>query len=174
MPQESIKIPRKVVDADLYINEIRELVAEGHKVSMLITGNSMNPFLVHARDTIFIEKPVMPLKKGDMVFYQRKSGQFVMHRICRVCTNDAGRTVYYMVGDAQQEIEGPVESYMIFGHITSVCRKGKRMSKGNLWWEFFEHIWIHMIPFRKLLIRIYGNIYRLKEIRLGTHKAKIP
>lgn len=163
MSEENTKMPRRVVDADLYINTLRELVREGHRVSMLITGSSMNPFLIHARDTIFIEKPVMPFKKGDMVFYQRESGQFVMHRIFRVCTNEEGQNVYYMVGDAQQEIEGPVEEHMIFGQITSVCRKGKRISKGNIWWEFFEHIWIRMIPLRPLMMRIYGAVCRLKR-----------
>lgn len=155
MAQEDI--PKRIVDTALYMNTIKEIVGEGRAVPLLITGNSMCPFLVHERDTILIEKPKMPLKKGDMVFFQRRNGQFVMHRICKVRRAASGRLVYYMVGDAQQEIEGPVEASMIFGHIIKVCRKGKWIGKGDFWWEFFEHIWIRMIPFRRLAMRIYGG-----------------
>lgn len=74
----------KRVNTREYVSVLKELTEEGKEVSMLISGNSMSPFLVNARDTIWFKKPDRKLKKGDMVFYQRKSGQFVMHRICRV------------------------------------------------------------------------------------------
>lgn len=161
--EEETDTRKKIVDTEMYINIIREIVGEGHKVSLLITGNSMNPFLVDGRDTILVETPRMPLKKGDMAFYQRKNGRFVMHRICRVRKTDTGQMLYYMVGDAQQEIEGPIEEYMIFGHITMVCRKGRWIGKGNFWWEFFEHIWIRIIPLRVQAMHIYGWFARRRS-----------
>lgn len=149
-------VPKKIVDAQVYIGTLRSILGEGHEVPLLITGNSMNPFLIHERDTILIRSPHPPLKIGDMVFYQRKNGQYVMHRICRVSRDDDGKRLYYMIGDAQREVEGPIEEHMIFGHIIRVCRKGRWIGKGDFWWEFFEHIWIHMIPLRRPLMRIYG------------------
>lgn len=160
MAGEESGIPVRVVETESYINTIREMINEGHEVPLLITGNSMQPFLVHRRDTLLIKKPQMPLQKGDMVFYQRKNGQFVMHRIYRVRQTDCGEWMYYMVGDAQREIEGPIEEAMIFGHISRVRRKGRWIGKGDFWWEFFEHVWIRMIPFRRLIISIYGRMRR--------------
>ena len=141
----------RVIDTGAYISVLKELVEEGHEVSLLVSGNSMSPFLVNQRDYIYFKRPDRELRKGDMVFYQRNTGQYVMHRICRVENNQ-----YYMVGDAQQEIEGPLERGQIFALITKAKRKGKIIQKGNFWWEFFEHIWIRVIHHRRILVKTYG------------------
>ena len=143
----------KVVDTREYVSVLKELVEEGKEVSMLIAGSSMSPFLGHERDYIFFKKPEAPIKRGDMVFYQRRNGQYIMHRVWKV--NEKG---YYIVGDAQTEIEGPVEKSQIFAVVTRVKRKEKWIGPGNFWWEFFEHIWIRLVPFRRSIIRIYGKV----------------
>lgn len=145
----------KVVDTREYVSVLRELTEEGKEVSLLISGNSMSPFLIHQRDYIYFKKPDRELKKGDMVFYQRDSGQFVMHRIWKVRPDG-----YYIVGDAQTVIEGPVRRDQIFALITKVQRKGKWLEPGDFWWEFFEHIWIHMIPIRRKIMKIYAKVIR--------------
>ena len=143
----------KVVDTREYVSMLKGLTEEGKEVSMLISGSSMNPFLVHRRDMICFKKPDRELRKGDMVFYQRENGQFVMHRIWKVKPEG-----YYTIGDAQQEIEGPVAREQIFALITMVQRKGKQVKPGDFWWEFFEHVWIHMIPARRMIMRAYGRL----------------
>ncbi len=143
----------KEVDTREYVSMLRDLVEDGHEVSLLIAGGSMSPFLVHHRDTIFFKKPDRPLRRGDMVFYQRLSGQFVMHRIYKV-KHDA----YYMVGDAQRRIEGPLQRQQIFALVTRVCRKGKTLVPGDFWWEFFEHVWIRIVPFRDWIGRVYAKL----------------
>lgn len=145
----------KVVDTREYVSVLRELTEEGKEVSLLISGSSMSPFLIHQRDYIYFKKPDRELKKGDMVFYQRDSGQFVMHRIWKVRPDG-----YYIVGDAQTVIEGPVRRDQIFALITKVQRKGKWLEPGDFWWEFFEHIWIHMIPIRRKIMKIYAKVIR--------------
>ena len=134
---------------------LKELTEEGREVSMLIAGSSMSPFLIHERDMIYFKKPDRELKKGDMVFFQRRSGQFIMHRIWKVRPEG-----YYIVGDAQTQIEGPVERDQIFALITKVRRKGKWLEPGDFWWEFFEHVWLHMIPFRHVLMRWYAEVIK--------------
>lgn len=134
----------RTVDTREYISALRELTEQGKEVSLLISGNSMSPFMVHQRDTICFKKPDRELKKGDMVFYQRANGQFIMHRIWKVKEDG-----FYIVGDAQQEIEGPVKREQIFAVVTKVKRKGKWIEPGNFWWEFFEHVWINIVPFRR-------------------------
>ena len=134
-----------------YISVLRELVKEGKEVNLTIAGNSMAPFLIHGRDTICFRKPLKDLKTGDMVFYQRNNGQFVMHRICKV-----DKRGYFIVGDAQVDVEGPVSAGQIFAVVTKVKRKGKWIGPGDFWWEFYEHIWIRLVPFRRGIIKIYG------------------
>lgn len=148
----------RYVDTKEYVSVLRELVEDEREVSLLVSGSSMSPFLAHQRDYIYFKKPDRELRKGDMVFYQRRTGQYVMHRIWKV-KNDK----YYMVGDAQQEIEGPLERDQIFAVITKVQRKGKWIEPGNFWWEFFEKVWINIVPVRRVLVKMYGIVYKLKN-----------
>ncbi|MBR5475043.1 MAG: S24/S26 family peptidase [Lachnospiraceae bacterium] len=139
----------KKIDTRTYVSMLRELVEEGREVSMVITGSSMSPFLIHERDTIFFQKPDRKLKRGDMVFYQRVNGQFVMHRIYRVRPDG-----YDIVGDAQQEIERGILREQIFALVTKVERKGKMLKPGDFLWEFFAGIWLFVLPIRHVLMRI--------------------
>ena len=148
----------KKVDTKEYVSMLRELTESGKEVSMLIAGSSMSPFLIHERDSICFKKPDRTLRRGDMVFYQRPGGQYVMHRIYKVSAEG-----YYIVGDAQQDIEGPVKREQIFALITKVRRKGKWSAPGDFWWEFFEHVWIRMVPVRRLIIGSYTKLKRIKE-----------
>lgn len=158
-----MKIQMKTVDTNQYVSLLRKLTEQGKEVSLLISGNSMSPFLVHQRDYIYFKTPDRKLKKGDMVFYQRKNGQYVMHRIYKVKPDG-----YYMVGDAQMEIEGPIKETQIFAIIAKVMRKGKWIGPGDFWWEFFEHVWICVVPARGMIRKIYG---KLSEKRVKGLKA---
>ena len=141
----------RVVDTNEYVTVLRELAGEGREVSMLVVGSSMSPFLCHKRDYIYFTKPDRELRRGDMVFYQRDTGQYVMHRIYKRKKDD-----YYMVGDAQTQIEGPLRRDQIFARIIKVKRKGRIIEPGNFWWEFFEHVWIRIIPLRKVTEKLYS------------------
>ena len=138
------------VDAQEYMAVLRELIEEGHQVSLLISGSSMSPFLIHHRDTVYFKKPDRELKVGDMVFYRRGNGKYIMHRIRRIRPEG-----FYMIGDAQWEIEGPLQREQVFGLITAVERKGKLIQPGDFWWEFFAKVWLRIIPLRRLIQRIY-------------------
>ena len=152
------RIPRRVVDTREYVDVLRGLTDEGKEVSMLVAGSSMNPFLSHYRDTIFFRKPDRPLRRGDMVFYQRENGQYVMHRVFHVKKDGL-----YIVGDAQSEIEGPVRPEQVFAIITCVVRKGKRIGPGDFWWEFFEHVWLWFVPVRRLIMTLYALPGRIRN-----------
>jgi len=148
------------VDTREYVSVLRELTEQGKEVSLLVSGESMSPFLRTERDYIYFKKPDRELRRGDMVFYQRINGQFIMHRIWKRKGNE-----FYIVGDAQTEIEGPVMQEQIFAYITKVKRKGKWIGPGDFWWEFFEHVWIRIVPIRRILRKIYGySIGRRKDV----------
>lgn len=138
-----------------YIDILRTVIDEGKEVNMRVLGSSMAPFVVHERDTIYFKRPERKLKKGDIAFFQRNNGQYVVHRIYKVKGDE-----YYFVGDNQTLIEGPIEKGQIFATVTRVIRKGKEIRPGDLWWLFFEKIWINMIPLRRITIKAYGLIRR--------------
>ena len=134
-----------------YITILKSLVDEGREVNMHVLGSSMAPFVVHERDVIYFKKPEKKLCKGDIAFFQRKNGQYVVHRIYKTEGNQ-----YYFVGDNQTDIEGPIDEGQIFATVTRVKRKGKMIGPGDFWWEFFARVWIRIIPVRAFLVRLYG------------------
>lgn len=147
----------KILDTQEYVGTLHRLVEAGQEVSLKISGNSMSPFLVHGRDTIYFKKPDRDLRRGDMVFFQRQNGQYVMHRIWKIKTDG-----YYIVGDAQTEIEGPIKKEQIFAVVTKVQRKGKWILKKNFCWMFFSKIWIRIVSVRPIIIKVYTKLKILK------------
>ena len=56
-----------------------------------------------------------------------------MHRIHHI--NKEGKL--FIIGDAQVDMEGPIDKEQVFAIITKVKRKGKWITPGDFWWEFF-------------------------------------
>lgn len=139
------------VDTNEYISMLRELLDAGQTVQLPVSGNSMLPFLIHNRDSVTLTRPETPLKAGDIVLYQRPTGEYILHRICRI--TDQG---FYALGDAQMLIEGPLDPDCVFGRVTAAVRKGKTLTPGTPLWDFFARVWIRMIPCRHVLMRLYG------------------
>ena len=143
---------RKVAPEEL-IPELLPLLDQAESVPLTISGNSMTPFLAHGRDTVFLSKVTRPLKKGDMIFYRRQNGQYVLHRICRVHPDS-----FDLVGDAQTYIETGIRPEQVLAVVNTVRRKGRLLEKGHFWWDFFVMLWLRIIPLRPLVCRIYGRL----------------
>lgn len=141
------------IRSQAYMDTIRDLVRSGEQVSLIVSGHSMSPFLADRRDSILIESPQRKLRTGDMVFFQRRDGTYIMHRICR--QTEAG---FMIVGDKQTVIEGPIAREQIFAIVTKVRRKGTWIDSGSAVWWFFARVWIHLIPYRRFLLRTYTRI----------------
>ena len=144
------------IDTKIYLSFLKEMIEQNMDVSIVISGNSMSPFLVNQRDVIYLSKINRKLKKGDLVLYQRLSGQYVVHRIGKV-----KKSGYYLAGDNQIAIEGPILDKQIFGLVTKVKRKGKWIEAGHFWWEFFEHVWIWVLPWRMIILKIYKKVCKI-------------
>ena len=145
---------RKVAPEEL-IPELLTLLDQAESVPLTITGSSMTPFLVHGRDTVFLSKVTRPLKKGDMILYQRRNGRYILHRICRVHPD-----CYDLVGDAQTEIESGIRPEQVLAIVNTVRHKGKILSHGSFWWNFFEGFWLRVIPLRPVIRRVYSLFFR--------------
>ena len=121
----------------------------------------MMPFLIDRRDQVLIKRIERPLKKGDIAFFQRENGQYIMHRIHFMRKDGrTGENQFYFIGDGQKNIEGPIKETRIFGVITGVLRKVKYLDEHTFTWGFFENIWRYVIPFRPLIIKIYSLFKR--------------
>lgn len=148
----------KILDTQEYVSVLKDLVEEGKEVGLLISGNSMAPFLKHQRDYIYFKLPDRELEKGDMVFYRRENGQYIMHRIVEVAKEG-----YYLLGDNQVIVEGPLKREQIFAIVTKVKRKDKVLGPESILWKFYAKVWPLTTPVRRLLGRIHRKIVRVVE-----------
>lgn len=145
----------KVVAPEVLMEDLLKTMEETQTVPLVISGSSMTPFLVHGRDTVYLSKIQRPLKKGDMILYRRESGAYILHRIC-----DLDGETYTLVGDAQTQREPGIRREQVLALVTAVRRKGRLLQPGSFWWEFFEKIWLRLIPLRPVIVRIYAAVRR--------------
>lgn len=148
----------KVLPASVLMPEYEALLKEGAELPLVISGGSMLPFLAPGRDSVMLKEPDRPLKRGDIVFYRRRNGAYILHRLLRVRGDSC-----WMVGDAQTIIEGPLDRSCIFAYVTRVQRKGRVEKPGTFWWYFFEHTWLAMLPMRHVIMRAYGRLLHRKK-----------
>ncbi len=99
---------------------IREVVSSGGDVAIIASGTSMEPFIRDKKDKITLRKPQGSLKKGDVPFYKRKNGQFVLHRI--IGRDENG---YILRGDNQWVKEYGVKDGDVLAVLVSVEKNGK-------------------------------------------------
>ncbi len=149
---------RRIVDIHTYLPVLIDIIKSGKDVSVTVTGSSMAPFLAHLRDSIIVSPPLRQFHRGDMVFFQRQDGSYVMHRIHHL---KEGKL--YLVGDNQTEIEGPIDPEQVFGIVRKVIRNGKLLQKGDFWWDFFEKAWIRIVPLRPAAVKAVSIVYKLRN-----------
>ena len=146
----------KVLSPEELSPPLLSLLDETDCVPLVISGSSMTPFLVHGRDTVYLSKVWRSLRKGDMILYRRDSGSYILHRIYRVVEN-----CYTLVGDAQTELEYGIRQDQVLALVCAVRRKGKLLKPGSFWWDFFQHVWIRMVPLRPGIRALYAAVTRL-------------
>ena len=141
----------KNVETREYLSVMEELIHQNEMVTIPVSGFSMNPFLADKRDAVMVKKPDRDLRRGDIVLYKRRNGQYILHRIWKV-----KRDGYYIAGDDQTMIEGPVLRDQIIGRVEKIRRKGRWIDEKDLLWKFFETVWIRILPLRPVIRKVYS------------------
>ena len=137
--------------------DIERLLAQGQSIQIQPQGYSMYPMFVPGRDAAVIE-PVEAarLKRGDVVLYRREGGILVLHRIWRIHADG-----FYMVGDNQSEVEGPLRASRIKGILTGFVRKGKYIPVGNPLYCLASRLWLFLRPVRPALSKVAAAVKAL-------------
>jgi signal peptidase len=137
---------------------IEELLSMGKEVRMTVTGSSMYPFLRDGKDSVILSPPVSQyLQRGDIVLFVRANGQYVLHRIFKM----RGRT-FFMLGDAQTQVEGPLDAQSVVAVVGSVYRGAREIKADGFSWRTLSLIWMMFRPVRPLLIRLGNRICRYR------------
>ena len=112
-------------------------------------GNSMYPLIRQGKDVLIIKKCNTRLKKMDVPLYKRESGQYVLHRIVKVNSND-----YVIRGDNTYSNETGIRDDQILGVLSGVIREGKEISVNSFSYKLYSYFWYYTYYLRKLIIKI--------------------
>ena len=138
--------------------DIEKLLADGNIIKIKPQGYSMYPLFIPGRDEACIEHVAFSsLKRDDVVLYRRDESILVLHRIWKI-TGDS----FYMVGDNQTEIEGPLRADQVRGKLIGVIRNGHFIDVHNPLYRILSGLWLWLRPLRPIAWKITALFRRLK------------
>lgn len=138
---------------------IKELLDQGKNVRITVTGTSMYPFLRENIDSVELSATCFKdIQRGDIVIILRDSNEYVMHRVIKKLKNS-----FYIMGDAQQWIEGPLRQDYLIGKITTVWRGDKKIYCKSMLWRLFSLLWLKLLPIRHHIFQIHALIHKISS-----------
>ena len=124
-------------------------------VKITLAGNSMHPLIRIHRDVVTIVPLYRSPKVGDVVLFARDDGNYVVHRLYKI----KGETVQTL-GDGCIVPDASMPITAICGLVTSVKRGRWVIRLDTAVARFFGRIWIGLLPFHQLIVRIKKRLRR--------------
>lgn len=141
------------------IDVIEEILSGGGEFRMYPKGVSMLPFIVQGRDSVVLVRNFEEgAKKHDIAFYRRANGQFVLHRVMKVCKDGT----FIMCGDNQTALEKGIKKEQIIGYVERLYKGDKEYSFTSFKYKVYKFFWCFM-PLRYMVLfakRIPGAVAR--------------
>ena len=136
------------------------VLKEKGEASSLTRGCSMRPMLREHKDVVTMAKISRKLKKGDVVVYPSKNGEFVLHRIVAIKKGE-----YIIRGDNNYFTEYGIIDNDIVGILKCFYRDGKYVDcetnkKYKLYTFYICHSYFLRYPWKKIVRPLLGKIKR--------------
>lgn len=144
------------IDDGVILSEAVRLVNEGVEVTFPVNGRSMRPFIEGGRDSVVLVKPG-EVKRLDVVLARTDTGRFVVHRIVSL----DGECVTLM-GDGNLCGRETCDMCGVLARVTHVVRPGgKRIPIGTAQMRMAAKLWVTLLPFRRILLKLYRVCHRI-------------
>ena len=141
------------------IDVIEEVLSGGGEFRMYPKGTSMLPLIRQGIDSVVLmRRSDGRVKKGDIAFYRRESGAFVLHRVMRV----QGDGTLVMCGDNQTVYEKNVKPSQIIGYVGRIHRGEDLLAIDSFKYRFYVTVWCFM-PLRRTISfvrRVFSGVKR--------------
>lgn len=145
---------KKSIPNEILLPEVARLIAEGHKATIVVRGNSMNPFLVDRRDRITLGTFTSDdLQPGASVLARDTTGRIVFHRIIR----RNGETLI-LQGDGNLAQTEETSINQVMGLMTVALRKEKEYPADGKVWKRYSYWWLKLTPVRRWLLAIFRRL----------------
>ena len=137
--------------------KIMAILDEGLPCRLVVTGNSMLPFLRHRRDTVILAPVSSPIRRGDILFYLRRGGAPILHRVCAVRPDG----VLLMCGDAQVGLE-PISPDRVLARADHIDRNGTVTDCSAPLPRLKARLWIALRPVRPYILAVLRRLGKLQ------------
>ena len=136
---------------------MKEVIESGGEFTFYPHGTSMMPLVREGVDQVVLIK-ADTVKKGDVVFYQRDNGQFVLHRVVKVKNGK-----YVMCGDNQWVLEQGITDKHVLAKMKAVLRDGTVIDEANK--KYVRYI--KSLSRRRFKMRVRNFLGRAKKKIFG-------
>ena len=146
----------------IYISEydslIREVLASGGEFRLYPRGTSMLPLLRQGVDSVGLRSLDRAPRKFDILFYQRRDGSYVLHRVKTVTPEG-----FVLWGDHQYVLEYGVTEDQIIGYAARIFRGETELDCRSLGYRAYLWIW-QFKAIRRVLLPIAYRFRKEKNI----------
>ncbi len=149
---------RDRVDINELYPLIKEVIESGGEFKFYPRGISMEPLLHQGDDAVALGAKV-DISVGDVVFYIRDDGTFVLHRIV-----GEHRGTYTMCGDNQRALEHGIKPSQIFAKMVGFYKKEEYHSVDEPKYIEYAKDRVKRFPFYRRNPVIYGFLKQTKSI----------
>lgn len=161
-----MEINKRSITNAILMPEIRQLIAEGHTVTLPLKGNSMRPYLVHMRDKALLGSPDN-LKIGDVILAEVATKRYVLHRLIDIKeSKDNGMQTLILRGDGNFATETCTRADVI-AKAMAYYRKGRTKADSTeaLRYRIYSWFWMHTFIFRRYMLKLHDIFFHsLKDL----------
>lgn len=140
-----------------YEETIRAVLDSGGEFTIFPRGTSMLPLIKEGRDSVTLVKSEK-YHTGDIAFYRRAGGEFILHRIIAEEKEENG--TFTMCGDNQLLPEPGIKPEQIIAKAGYLTRKGRKITPDNPLYR------LYILSWRSFFIR--RVFFKLRRITHGS------
>ena len=146
----------RVIQNNLFFQEIASRIAEGERVRMRAKGNSMLPFIRDSKDEVVLKKPnKQSFQKGRLLLVQLADKRYVLHRVEKIENNTV-----LLRGDGNLSILESCTVDDVIAEVIAVMRGGKEIKVGSFKWKLYGYLWPQNAFLRRVGLGVYRRVRR--------------
>ena len=158
-------LEKKSMCLDALMPLIREQLDSGASVRIYPRGVSMLPMIREGKDSVVISSLPSELKKYDVILYQRRNGQYVLHRLIKTGAS------YTFLGDNQFIAEQGIEHDQLIAIVSLLYRDERAVSIDKFFYKFFCRMWCFTRPLRRLSNFVVSFVKRMVSKIIKSAKS---
>ena len=122
--------------------DLEKLLNDGAIIRIRPQGYSMYPLFIPDRDEALIQQ--VPIGYLQRIYAVTPAG-------------------FFMVGDNQSELEGPIQPEQIKGKLIAFIHNGKEISVDNIPYQILSFLWLWLLPIRPFCFKLSAFFRKLKQ-----------